>query len=321
MAVFDPEIAALVDTLTEAYGEAWRRVVKEAAAIVDDPRAFRRRARLAEIQAAIEGALDTVDQQAALWLNESLPQVYLVGSGSTGDATRDAALILANRDAITKLATDSYDSLLSATQFIRDSTKKLIRDAVRKEVTSGVIEGQTHVVTASDLAAELRAQGIYAIRYANGARVGLEQYAGMVVRTLAGQAYNLGTLRGAAGDGVEFFEVFDGPDCGWTSHDDDDLADGSIRSKADCERYPLAHPNCRRAFGPRPDLNGTTPPAYAPTVTPTQTQAQIRSDLQLGISYGAQKAPGTTTEGRVQNILSQRQARIDRRAARVAGVR
>lgn len=44
--------------------------------------------------------------------------------------------------------------------------------------------------------------------------------------------------------------ISDGPGCGWTFHNDPDLADGSIRTLEEFEAYPLAHPKCVRAPGP-----------------------------------------------------------------------
>ena len=45
-------------------------------------------------------------------------------------------------------------------------------------------------------------------------------------------------------------QVYDGPECGWTEHDDPDLADGSLRTLEEADEYPLSHPHCQRAFGP-----------------------------------------------------------------------
>ncbi len=63
--------------------------------------------------------------------------------------------------------------------------------------------------------------------------------------------YNLSATAGYREAGlVDEVDVFDGPECGWTEHDDPDLADGSRRSLDDADEYPTAHPNCQRAFGP-----------------------------------------------------------------------
>ncbi|WP_371790417.1 hypothetical protein OG285_06050 [Streptomyces sp. NBC_01471] len=54
-------------------------------------------------------------------------------------------------------------------------------------------------------------------------------------------AYNAGTLNRTRQAGVGVVEVFDGFDCGWTSHQDADKAN--------------RHPWCRRGFGPRPNVD------------------------------------------------------------------
>jgi hypothetical protein len=49
---------------------------------------------------------------------------------------------------------------------------------------------------------------------------------------------------------------FDGDDCGWTSHDDPDKADGTIRTLDEASDYPLPHPNCVRGWTPRRRVEG-----------------------------------------------------------------
>ena len=72
-----------------------------------------------------------------------------------------------------------------------------------------------------------------------------------IARTEAKYAQNVSTIRAyVRSDVVEALRVFDGADCGWTGHDDPDLADGTIRSFRDAEQYPLAHPRCVRSFAP-----------------------------------------------------------------------
>lgn len=53
-----------------------------------------------------------------------------------------------------------------------------------------------------------------------------------------------------AAAGVTHLDIIDGPDCGWTSHDDPDKADGTTRTIDDAESYPIAHPNCQRTSLP-----------------------------------------------------------------------
>jgi hypothetical protein len=46
--------------------------------------------------------------------------------------------------------------------------------------------------------------------------------------------------------GVKHVDISDGPGCGWTSHEDPDTADGSRRTLAAYNAFPVAHPNCVR---------------------------------------------------------------------------
>ncbi|MFF0390919.1 hypothetical protein ACFYS8_19835 [Kitasatospora sp. NPDC004615] len=66
-------------------------------------------------------------------------------------------------------------------------------------------------------------------------------------------AYNAGTPAVAREHGVRFVEVFDGYDCGWTSHPDLDKATSTLRTVEEATQWPIAHPRCTRAFGLRPD--------------------------------------------------------------------
>lgn len=77
----------------------------------------------------------------------------------------------------------------------------------------------------------------------------------VIARTEINTAYNLSSVEGYRASGrVDEVRVFDGDDCGWTSHDDPDKADGTIRTLDDAEEYPLSHPNCVRSFAPRSRL-------------------------------------------------------------------
>ncbi|MEV6029059.1 hypothetical protein [Streptomyces sp. NPDC052036] len=67
-------------------------------------------------------------------------------------------------------------------------------------------------------------------------------------------AYNAGTLNRACEAGVQFMEVFDGSDCGSTSHKDPDKANGTLRTVEEAASWPISHPRCRRIFGAGPDV-------------------------------------------------------------------
>ncbi|GAA0587002.1 hypothetical protein GCM10010394_15090 [Streptomyces crystallinus] len=70
-------------------------------------------------------------------------------------------------------------------------------------------------------------------------------------------AYNAGTLNRTRTAGVRVVEVFDASDCGWTSHQDPDKANRTLRSIDEAADWPISHPRCRRGFGPRPDVYET----------------------------------------------------------------
>jgi len=50
--------------------------------------------------------------------------------------------------------------------------------------------------------------------------------------------------------GVVEVEIMDGDGCGWTRHDDPDVANGSVRGVDEAERQPISHPNCVRVVLP-----------------------------------------------------------------------
>ena len=50
--------------------------------------------------------------------------------------------------------------------------------------------------------------------------------------------------------GMNTVEVYDGPDCGWESHQDPDKANGTTRSMNDALSMLISHPNCVRSFVP-----------------------------------------------------------------------
>lgn len=73
----------------------------------------------------------------------------------------------------------------------------------------------------------------------------------IIALTESANAFNVAATEGYAESGlVTEVEVFDGDECGWTEHDDPDLADGSTRPLTEADLYPISHPHCQRAFGP-----------------------------------------------------------------------
>lgn len=100
--------------------------------------------------------------------------------------------------------------------------------------------------------------------------------------------------------------------CGWTSHDDPDKANGTVRHIDDAENHPISHPRCARSFAPRPDVTSQAEADAAAAYSGTE-QAVMAAEENLR----AAAAP-TTLSGRARG--AGRMARTSRttRATRVA---
>ena len=117
---------------------------------------------------------------------------------------------------------------------ITDTLRQVLRNRVEDAIARGLSVEQ--LVAGTDAVGGLREL------FGNRAET--------IALTETATAYNASTTLGYADSGlVDEVEVFDGPECGWTEHDDPDLADGSTRTLDDADEYPIAHPNCQRAFG------------------------------------------------------------------------
>lgn len=120
---------------------------------------------------------------------------------------------------------------------ITDTTRQILRDKVAAAIDRGY--------SIDELVGGVADDGFVGLDDLFGTR------ADTIALTETATAYNTASLSGYADSGlVETVEVFDGEECGWTEHDDPDAADGSIRTLDEADDYPVAHPNCQRAFGP-----------------------------------------------------------------------
>jgi len=141
-------------------------------------------------------------------------------------------------------------------------------------------------------------QGLSPKRIANGTLQfdGIKQYVAQTYRNRAyvialtetASAYNLGQLQGYRQAGIEKVRIFDGDDCGWTSHDDPDRASGSVRTLAEAQAYPTAHPNCQRSWSPY--FEGIEQ-------TPATAQGDGAVDLGDGVSFVPAKPTPSPTVG------------------------
>lgn len=72
----------------------------------------------------------------------------------------------------------------------------------------------------------------------------------LIARTEIVHARQLVALERYAEAGYNMIYVTDGFSCGWTTHNDPDTANGSVRTVTECSGWPLAHPSCQRVFLP-----------------------------------------------------------------------
>lgn len=95
--------------------------------------------------------------------------------------------------------------------------------------------------------------GVKAAIGADGRKYEYGRYARMQGDAFVNKIYNEGALAAAEGFGVKKGKkiailVSDGPDCGWTYHDDPEKANGMVVSIAEARANPIAHPHCVRRF-------------------------------------------------------------------------
>lgn len=241
--------------LQAAYEAAWQRVTDEEAALVNDPRRATRRVALSAMRERIEADMESLEAATTEWVQAEFPQAYRLG-GIFGASNSGGRFVWSSthQEAVQAAANDVYTDLLRATRHVKSSTRALIKRIARERLLAKIIEGESAVSAGRLMTRMLAQHGITAIVYSNGSRRGLADYGQMVMRTSSALAYNHATIVAAKDNGIKYYEIFDGPGCGLDSHDGIPAANGMIVTDDGAFASPLAHPNCTRSFGPRPDL-------------------------------------------------------------------
>lgn len=242
--------------LLDLYETAERHLNEKWAQLVDNPNGAAGRARVQELLDSLARSRESVGASVQEWIRTTYPAYYAGGAGDmrvrmSGEPFQWAQ---PHRDAVGLLAVDTYSSLLAATDYEPDTIKATVRELARETAAETLLASQTASQGGRSLATKLKAQGIANVTYADGKKVSASSYASMVIRARTAVAYNAGGINQGVADGVEVFEISDGPDCGLASHDDDQLANGMIVDPDTAATYPISHPNCVRDFLPRPDL-------------------------------------------------------------------
>ncbi|MFJ2774772.1 hypothetical protein [Streptomyces sp. NPDC087300] len=256
----DPEeiarrVAAVLD-------QAWQRLAEQQQAVLNqlasNPRARHTAETLEEFKRAIRAFRQRVDGEAQEFIRRQLPFLYEQGGQAAAEALGVSfTWTTFHRDALQSLAADSYADFLRRSQEAERMANRFyraVRQAAREEVPLLAAGNMTGKQAAKNLADKLAEQHrLTHVVYRNGARVPVRAWAEAATLTKSAVAYNAGTLNRTRQAGVRQVEVFDGADCGWTSHQDTDKATGTLRSVEEAAEWPISHPRCRRAFGPRPD--------------------------------------------------------------------
>lgn len=127
----------------------------------------------------------------------------------------------------------TQDAIFQALQDGRDNGDGIpaLMDRIQQYVSGDALYPGIAAEQGSDAAARYRAQ--------------------VIARTETRNAQNLSSILAyQKSEIVGGVLVFDGDGCGWRSHDDPDIADGSQRTLDEAYNQPLAHPQCVRAFAP-----------------------------------------------------------------------
>jgi hypothetical protein len=305
-----PEVKAVADRMADAYREVQENQLSELQRIAADPNQARYRARLTEQSRAVSQALDEVDTQAQRWASTRLPEVYQAGAESAAAATgKPYTWTKIHTEAVAEIAAETYSDLLKATRFVRRDVKRFVRAAVRERTNAAVIGGRTSTQAGRDLAKLLEDRGVKAVRYKNGALHTLRDYTDTSIRTAVALAHNRGVINHSIASGVRYFAISDGLACGWSRHNDGDLAAGSVRTAQEVASYPISHPRCARGISPLPLVTTPEQAKAARQYTPEEQERLAATERE--------RAKVRTVTGRLTSRERDRRAALRRREARM----
>lgn len=313
-----PSVDAASEALRSLYTQAQQVLDAELRAIAADPSHFRRRRFLEQLSDRVHYLMAELDRLALPLTRATIEATVRLGweDGQVRLGPPRSSFAVESIEAVQIAAADLYDDLLRATSYVRQSAKRLVREAGSAAVRNALLAGRTAPQAAVEMTRWLEDHGLHSVTYRNGARVQLGDYADMAIRTKTAVAYNEGTFANGAANGVTWYEVFDGLDCGWSTHYGNPKAHGLIVPEAAAREYPIAHPRCRRSFGGRPDVRSSGDAKRAPRSTTEQQDAAQRAAQEARLARQQQAAARRARATRVQTARAQR---LEARASRVRG--
>lgn len=302
----DPE--KIIAEISQALGAQWERVARKYRAILKAEDEGAKRRALANLRDMITALRE---YQAAMPVHAKALADVIAGQYWSGAVLASARLgipatwSVIHKDAVEMLAADTYADLLArsvdAEQTVFEIAQLIRKNAARP--LSGQALGGTTTSAAREFRQVLEEHGISSVVYRDGSKHAITEYTTMVARTKGRVAFNTGSLTSYTTAGVQYVEVFDGAECGWASHSDPDLANGSIRTVTEALEVPISHPNCKRAFGARPDLT-------------TKKEADAAGPLVDGLDPPLPPASGVEDKSAAGRGRARRQALQEKRKLR-----
>ncbi|MGW0948426.1 hypothetical protein ACWD4O_38545 [Streptomyces sp. NPDC002623] len=189
---------------------------------------------------------------AETWAATDLPVVYREGAWTLLDN--------ADRRQATFTWTARHQAAVTtlSAQYFADITSR-IQESVRRgraflRAVQDAARGTAERLSLTDLRT---AHPLETVVYANNARHPVDSWARSAITWQAVTTANTAAARTSLDElDVAYVEIRDGADCGWTSHDDPDRANRTLRTVQDALAHPTSHPHCVRELLPRLDLRG-----------------------------------------------------------------
>lgn len=216
------------------------------------------RARIRDAITEFNQALADFNREAGAfadrWVSVDLPLVYREGAHTLLDNSQRPWVrftwTLTHQQQVTALSAQYYADLTARITEALRRARAFVRAA--QDAARGT-------AARFDVTALRRDHPLDTVVYANNARHPVAAWARAAITWQAVSTANTAAARTALDQlGTEWLEVRDGADCGWTSHDDPDKADRTLRTVQDALAHPTAHPHCIRELLPRLDLIGRT---------------------------------------------------------------
>lgn len=302
----DAETEALAQVIRSAE-ERVRLEEQEVLAHIRNDAGTRAVARLRQVREAVTALQTTVDKEGRAWLQNTLPRAYAEGAidALAPLGGRGFSWTHPNVAAIQKLATETHGELLHASQEAGRTSQAFAAQVreVAREIAPGTLAQGTAPQVGRELARRLEDKGLMGVVYADASRHSVAFYTEMLARTKTALAYNTAAFTEYRESDIKWVEVFDGASCGWVSHDDPDKANGTIRKLEDAEAFPISHPQCRRAFGGRPDVTNARQAQEADlstTAAQRVDQQQAEEDRAAALARRAANRSSARRRGNVE---------------------